>query len=251
MRRDGDYLFVSAGICAVLALCIWLLFAGYAMTALCFLGLSVCLFLYGLMRRFPSRLSKRLAILLTLFLALGVGCFLSAEIPILADARSDPDTDADYAVVFGAHVVGSVPSVSLADRLSGALQWAEAHPGGKLIVSGGCGKGESMSEAQAMFDWLTAQGVDPERILLEDRSENSYQNLLYSLEVLRQDGGDPAGRVALISSEYHLNRLCYIAERLGCQPVKVAADTRWVTLEANYAVREAFALWKCRLLGIE
>lgn len=86
---------------------------------------------------------------------------------------------------------------------------------------------------------------------METLSTSSYENLLYSLRVIAELGGDPGGRVAICSTEYHLCRLCYMARELGIEPVRAAARSTHPALRLNYAVREAFALWKCWLFGIE
>ena len=97
-----------------------------------------------------------------------------------------------------------------------------------------------------MVDWLTARGVDPARLILEDQARNSYENIANSLALL---GPDP-GRVAILSSEYHLHRLGYMAEKLGCQPVLIAAKTSIFPLFVNYAIREAFAMWRLWVFGM-
>ena len=97
-----------------------------------------------------------------------------------------------------------------------------------------------------MVDWLTARGVDPARLILEDQARDSFENIQNSLALL---GPDP-GRVAILSSEYHLHRLGYMAEKMGCEPVLVAAKTSIFPLFVNYAVREAFAMWELWVFGM-
>ncbi len=250
MKRGGGLL-LAAGVSLLPAAFFWLVPAGYNMTALCFLGLALILAACGLLRRWGSKTAKALGIALSCLLAAGLALFLLLEIPILADMPSDEDTSADYAVVFGAAVYGKTPSLSLRERMEAALSWLEEHPEGKAVVSGGQGPREDITEAQAMFVWLTAHGVAPDRILLEERATSSYENIAFSLAVIAADGGDPTGRVALVSSEYHLHRLRYMGRALGFEPVGVAAHTGHISLAANYAVREAFAMAKCRIFGIE
>lgn len=250
MRR-GRGLFIAGGACAALALIVRLVLVGYGMTALCLLALALCLVFFGLMRRWGTRTAGVLSVLAGLFLAAAAGLFLWQDVPVFAQARSDGDTAADHAIVFGAAVHGDVPSLALTERLDAALAWQEAHPGARLVVSGGQGPGEDVAEAELMADWLVSHGVARERILIEDRAEDSWQNLTYSLALIERDGGVPPGRVALISSEYHLCRLRYYADALGCDAVCVAAHTTHPSMMVNYAVREGFALWKCRLFGIE
>lgn len=244
----GRTLFIAGGACLALALSVWLIPVGYGATALCLAGLGACFLFFGLVRR---RRAKRLGAAGAAVLGIGLCLFLAAEIPVLRDARSDADTSADYLIVFGAGINGEEPSVSLADRLESALVWLEENPSGVAVVSGCQGADEVTSEARVMYRWLTERGVAPERVLLEERAENSYENIVYSLKIIARNGGEPAGRVALLSSEYHLHRLRYMAERLGCDPVCVAAPTRYATLRVNYCIREAFAMWKCWVFGME
>ncbi len=249
LTRTQKWLYIAAAVCLVLSVLIEFIPVGYGMTALVFLALAVWLALYALFSRPDSRAGLVMRRLLALGVALGFPLFLAAEIPVLRDARSAQDTAAPYLIVCGAGVNGSTPSRSMTDRLHRALEWLDENPDGAAVLSGGQGTGEDLSEAQAMYNWLLDQGTDPDRLLLEDRSASSYENLQNSLAVIAANGGDPAGRVAVLSSEYHLHRLGWMAKRLGCEPVLVAARTTKVTLFVNYAIREAFAMWKLWVFG--
>ena len=232
---------VSAGISALFAFAL----VGYRMMALAFLGLAAVLALFGALSGRHTAAARRMRVTMIVILLIGAGCFLAAEIPVLLDCRSAADTAAPHLIVCGAGVHGSVPSRSLTDRLRAALDWLQANPDADAVLSGCQGPGEDLSEAQAMFDWLAERGVDPARLILEDRATDSYENIQYSLALL---GPDP-GRVAILSSEYHLHRLGYMAEKLGCEPVPVAARTSNPVMFLNYAVREAFAMWKLWVFG--
>ncbi len=241
MRRG---LLIASGVCLVLSGCTEIFLIGYGMTALVFLFLACCFAFFGLLYHrdgLAARTARRVVIVV---LVIGAILFLAAEIPILQDSRSDADTDADYLIVMGAGVNGSVPSQSLEDRLEAALLWLQDHPDAKAVLSGGQGSKEDDTEAQVMYIWLTEQGIDPDRLLLEDQASNTYENLEYSLEIIAEDGGDASGTVAMLSSEYHIHRVRYIAQSLGCDPVCVAAPTSIVALRINYTIREAFAMWK-------
>lgn len=246
MRRA---LLLSAAGCVLLAALTKFLLVGYGMTALCFLGLAAILAFYGLLYRRKSRTAVFLRVLASVLLIAGFSLLIVTEIPIVRDARGDTNADADYLIVAGAAVHGVTPSLSMRERTDAALVWLNEHPDGIAIVSGGQGKGEDITEAQAMFDLLTAQGISPERILMESESSSSYENLLFSLRLLRESGGDMTARIAVCSSEYHLHRLSYIAEELGFTPVLVPAETRHISLRVNYFLREAAAMWKYHLLG--
>lgn len=248
MKRGGG-LFIASLVCLALAAVLRFCFVGYGFSALCMCGLSLALAFYGCMAGWNTRAAKILSVLGAALLSAGLVLFSLAEVPVWRDSVSDENTDAPYIIVFGAAVHGTVPSLSLTERMEAALSWLAAHPDAVAILSGGQGGGEEIPEAEAMYIWLTEHGVAPDRLLTETLSSNSYENLLFSLRVIEDHGGDPGGRVALCSSEYHLYRLRLIAETLGCEPVGVAAKTGYFFLRLNYAVREAFAVWRIWLLG--
>ena len=250
MKR-GRIHFIAGGICLLLALFLRFAFVGYRFSALCLCGVAAVLFFYGLMAIWHTKAARIIGAAAGLVLIALLGLFFGAEIPVLHDAHSDTNTEADYIIVMGAAVHGDRPSLSMIERTDAALQWLSQHPDGTAVVSGGQGRGENMTEARAMADWLIARGVSPDRILLEDAATSSYENILFSLRIIEENGGDITGRIALCSSEYHMHRLRYIGSELGFQPVMVAGQTGHVSLRINYFLREAAAMWKCRLFGIE
>lgn len=242
--------YIAAGIFFLLGIFFEFCMIGYLMSALVCWALALWLALYAMLSRRNTAMTRRLRLALVLFVTVGFPFFLAAEIPVLLDARSDSDTSAPWLIVCGAGVNGSVPSRSMTDRLAEAMDWLEANPDGTAILSGCQGPGEDLSEAQAMYDYLTEKGVDPTRLLREDKARNSRENIENSLDIIAARGGDPTGRVAILSSEYHLHRLGYMGKKLGCQPVLVAARTTRFSLFVNYAIREAFAMWKVWVFGI-
>ena len=209
----------------------------------CVAAVGVLVFLFP---RVPVWLRRVLGALTVLALA----AFAVLELPILRDARTDPNPEADYIIVLGAQVRGTQPSWSMHDRLTAALDYLNAYPESKAVVSGGQGPDEGCSEAEAMQTWLLAQGVAPERILLEDQSETTRENLTYSFNVIRSWGGDPAEGVGVVTSEYHLHRAKLMAEALGAKPIGVAAKTELVIMRVNYFIREAVAAAYMRVAGV-
>lgn len=247
LTKAQRILFSLAAVCLVLGAVFGFCLVGYLMTALVFWGLAACFAFYGVLAPKKTAAARWWRRGMSALLAVGLVLFLAAEIPVLADCRSDADTSAPHLIVCGAGVNGSIPSLSLTDRLDQALVWLEANPGSDAILSGSQGPGEDLSEAQAMFDWLTARGVDPARLILEEQAGSSYENIANSLALISPAETNP--RVAILSGEYHLHRLGCMARKLGCEPVLVAARTTKPSLFINYAVREAFAMWKLWIFG--
>jgi uncharacterized SAM-binding protein YcdF (DUF218 family) len=196
--------------------------------------------------RFFGRVLRKI---LTVLLAVGVIYFIIVEIPIVASARTDPDPEAQYVIVLGAGVNGKDPSLSLLNRLEAALAYLNKYPESKAIVSGGQGEGESITEAECMYQWLTKNGVAPDRVIKEDRAESTEENYKYSFEIIRSRGDDPADGVAVISSEYHLYRAKLLAARQGVDVKLVAAKTSYPILMTNYFIREAFAVTYLHVFG--
>ena len=234
-----------------LVLALLLVLAGAATAALspakyiglCLAALGALVFLFP---RLPGWGRWTLGVLTVLALA----AFVILEIPILRASRTDPNPEADYLIVLGAKVNGTQPSYALYDRLCAAQDYLSRYPNAVAVVSGGQGADEDVSEARAMCDWLVARGVDPERILLEDQSETTRENLTNSFNVIRSWGGDPARGVAIVTSEYHLYRARLMAEALGAKPIGVAAKTALLPMRINYFIREAFAAAYMRVAGV-
>ncbi len=182
-------------------------------------------------------------------LVVGVAAFCVIEAPIVSEARTDAPDDVEYLVVLGAGLHGDVPSLSLTDRLNGALDWLETHPDCVAVVSGGQGPGETMTEGEAMQVWLEAKGIAAGRIIVENRATSTWENLENSFALIRERGGDPDGNTAIVTSEYHLYRAKAMAAKLGVECYGVAAHTSWPTLMLNYFIREGFAVTYYKLTG--
>ena len=148
-------------------------------------------------------------------------------------------------VVLGAQMKTSGPSKALKYRLDEAVRYLEANPDTKVIVSGGQGPDEPMSEAQGMYDYLVNAGIAPDRILLEDQSKNTFQNLTFSAEYL-----DPSNDlVGVVSNNFHIFRATKIAQKAGYQNVYGIAAKGEPFLQCNNMMREFLGVVKDFLVG--
>lgn len=150
----------------------------------------------------------------------------------------------EYAIILGAKVNGEIPSLSLQYRLDAALDYAKEYPHVRLVLSGGQGTGEYISEAEAMRRYLVENGIDEKRLLLESASTSTYENILYSKELLPST----VQAVTIITSDYHLERSKIIARSLDLQSDVVAAKTPKV-VEQKLKIRERLALIKTAVVG--
>ena len=134
--------------------------------------------------------------------------------------------------------------VLLRQRLDAAVHYLNTNPDTDCIVTGGKGNGENLSEAQCMYNYLTAAGIDPSRITMEDQATSTMENLRYSMEYL-----EPNAEIAIVSNEFHLYRAGQMAQSLGLEPHLIPASTEYPLLLASYSLREILAVWKYKLLG--
>lgn len=174
--------------------------------------------------------------------AVGLIYLAIVEVPIIKASGGSGDAEYDYIIVLGAAVHGDTPSLSLIERMSAARDYMLSHPGTIAIVSGGQGNNENLSEAQAMFNWLTGEGVEPERIIMEDKATSTLENLEFGFELIRSHGGDPAVGVAVVTSEYHIYRAKLLAASLGAEVGGIAGHTTYFPVMVNYFIREAFGV---------
>ena len=193
-----------------------------------------------LMHRFLPTVLWRIVVVLV---CIGLCYFCFVESFIIKNARTDRDAGRDYLIVLGAAVYKDQPSLTLIRRLEGAKDYLETYPDSVAILSGGMGPGETVTEAQAMYDWLVGQGVAPDRLLLEPKSTSTEENLSNSFAIIRERGDEPQGRVAIVSSAYHLYRAKLLASAQGVNDAAgVAAPWGYFFVMLNYFIRETFGV---------
>ncbi|WP_199173639.1 YdcF family protein [Sporosarcina sp. P3] len=144
----------------------------------------------------------------------------------------------EYAIILGAKVNGEIPSLSLRYRLESAVEYATQYPHVQLVLSGGQGKDEDISEAEAMYRYLQEHGIAKERLVFEDQSTSTYENLQFSQSMIPEVEG-----VTIISSDYHLARARFLARQLGWESDVVVAKTP-ESVKAKVGLRERLALLK-------
>ena len=151
---------------------------------------------------------------LLVLVILGLLAFGALEVYIGLHSRDRMAGDPQVMVIFGCQVRRDGPSILLRDRLDTALDYLEDHPDIRIVVTGGKGDDEHMSEAQAMYDYLTAHGVDGERIWMEDQSRNTWQNINNTFALMEGEGWDLTDDVLLVSSGFHLARIEMLWDRV-------------------------------------
>ena len=243
---------LACAVLGVLAFFLKFMVPGYSFSALVCLLLIALILFYTLMPlvglKFP-RFAKIFTRICTVCLIIGLIVVGITEVLIVKASFGDPKEQVQYMVVLGAKVRNDGPSVSLWDRIYGARDYLEEHPEVIAIVSGGQGADEPMTEAQAMYDELIALGIDPDRVWLEERATSTWENLNFSLDLIREKTGQRPDKLGVLSSEYHLFRASLFADACGVEFVGIPARTTKISLRINYFMREVAGVWHYLLLG--
>jgi len=145
---------------------------------------------------------------------------------------------ADVGIVLGAAVWGERPSPGLSERLDYAYWLYHQGYVKALLVSGGLGEGKKVTEAQAMRTYLLEKGVPADAILIEDKARSTYENLLFSQQVMEKAHMKNA---LIISHDYHLARAKKMADSLQL-PATVAGVQSHVLYTPYHKMREVLAL---------
>lgn len=129
----------------------------------------------------------------------------------------------DAIIVLGSGIFGETVPPLLKGRINKGIELLNKNPGAVLILSGGQGKGEDIPESVAMGRYAISQGVDPGRILLEQNSLNTEQNLLYSSELFPEN----TKRIAIVTTNYHVFRALLLAKSLKIPAKGFGSGTKW------------------------
>lgn len=243
---------VGIALCSLLALFLNFCMVGYSfsvLVCLCIIGIIlVYKGLHRLGRKYP-RDAHTLKRVFTLLLCVGLLVVGITEAVIIDASFGDPKEHCDYMVVLGAGVHGDEPSLSLRNRIDAAYGYLTAHPDVTAILSGGQGEGENLTEAQCMFDHLTAMGIGESRLWMEDKATSTWENLNFSLDMIEEKTGSRPETLGVLSSEYHLFRASLFADACGVEFVGIPARTTKISLRVNYFMREVAGVWHYLLLG--
>jgi uncharacterized SAM-binding protein YcdF (DUF218 family) len=149
-------------------------------------------------------------------------------------------------VVLGCKVKNGEPSLMLRRRLDAACRYLTDHPDVPVIVCGGQGEDESISEAQCMYDYLVANGIAAERIYQDSTSVSTRENLQNAKEISEENGW--GSEITIVTDGYHQFRASMIAKSLSLEAYAVSAYTSWYLLP-TYWVREWLGICYQAVLG--
>lgn len=152
----------------------------------------------------------------------------------------------DAVIVLGAAIHGDQVSRSLAHRLDKTVEYSEKNPNSIIVVSGGQGPQEAVTEASAMETYLVGKGISKERIIKEEKATSTYENFKYSREQLDSHFSGSYTCV-YVTNDFHLYRSGCNAKLAGIQAKGLGAYTDWYNVPASY-LRESLATIKFWIL---
>ena len=208
----------------------------------------IALFTRKLLIKLILKLPKFIKIAALAIICAGVASFIIVESIIISnmfDNSAAIENEADYVIVPGCQVVGIYLSVPLIRRVNTAVDYLNKHPNTKVIVTGGQGPGENITEAEAMRRYLTEKQIDKDRILMEDKARNTKQNFQFSNELYDLT----EKKIVIVTTDYHIFRSKAIAKKLGCKNILTLPSKSQKEVLPMYLFREYFAVVLYALTG--
>ena len=200
--------------------------------------LGAVLLVYGI---FFGRLPFRKVISSLLAFGLAVIVAFSSFLAIYG-RNDDAEYNEETVIVLGCGIRGERVSIGLAKRLNKAYEYHLQNPEAVIIVSGGQGPQEDISEALAMKRYLINKGVPEDKIIMEDKSTSTIENFRFSHEIMKEKGFSDSS-VVFVTNGYHVYRAASYAKAEGLTVKHLGTDIIWYTIPMNY-MREMLAVLK-------
>lgn len=196
---------------------------------------------------FQTPIGRWAKTILIILYAAAMVFFLIMGTILSSSASKKAEYNRDVLIVLGCAVRGDRVSLTLKYRLDAALEYLAHSPDTHVIVSGGKGDGENLSEAQAMKDYLTSHGIDPSLITMEDKSTSTWENFKFTREIM--DERFPDASAAFVTTAFHVYRAGRVAIMNGIEAEGYAAKDVWYAAPNNY-MRESIAITLYKIQGL-
>ena len=192
-------------------------------------------------QKYPDRMPMWIPVSMVTLCASGSLVVLTVLILIFGRIPAAAEPDLDYVIVLGASVKP--------EGVSRTAEYAKQNPSTMLILSGGQGADEPCTEASAMRQYLAEKGVSPERMILEEQSQSTTENIAYSRLLLKEKAENGKQEVGILTSNFHLLRARLIAAKQGMENIRGIAAESDKILFAHFCFRDSLAILKDRLMG--
>ena len=206
----------------------------------------IALIFFNKIKAIILKVPKIIKIISVVIISIGFASYVIVNVLIISGMNGKPASGkTDYAIVLGCQVVGYYASVPLIRRVYTAIDYLTKNPDVKVIVSGGQGPREYITEAEAMRRLLTERNIEADRILIENRAANTVHNFKYSDELFNLANKN----IVVVTTDYHMFRALAVAKKLGYQNVSGIASKSQITVLPIYLFREYFAVVWYALTG--
>jgi uncharacterized SAM-binding protein YcdF (DUF218 family) len=219
MKKRGN-IYLALGILCEVYFIGTIIFGGRVTFAEFYLGLGVLLIAMGLFNinnngEYTLLRPGKLKTAIKMCFFIGLASFVVIEGCIIGSAVSKHKDKSDYLMILGAGLRGEVPSTALYQRLYASLEYIEINPDVKVVVSGGKGSGESITEAEAMKRFLVNHGVASDQIIKEEKSTDTLGNMKFTAEVLKKLDKNKNIEITIVTNNFHVFRAKFLAQRQG------------------------------------
>lgn len=234
-------------ICCIYCLCIGI-FIGHGTNFYliwCVCGLLLIAIAFMIKNKIIYILPGRIKITINVMISMGILLFAIVSGCILSGFDDDTDEKLDYLIVLGAQIKPNGPSKVLQMRLDKAYDYLIEHEETFVIVSGGKGSDEPDTEAEGMYQYLIKRGIDPGRIIKEDKSCNTLENIAFSSAYVDRK----KDKVGIVSNNFHIFRAVMLAKHAGFENVAGIAAPSEAVLLPNNILREFFGVLKDLVMG--
>lgn len=175
----------------------------------------------------------------------GMALFVIVEGCIISRFHDRGKEDLEYIIVLGAQMKPAGPSAVLKFRLDTAYDYLMENENTICIVSGGQGSNEPCSEAEGMHQYLVDRGIGPERLIMEDQSTDTSENIANSMALI----GRKDVSVGIVTNNFHVFRGVHLAKGAGIEDVCGIAAPSNIYFQLNNMVREFFGIMKDLVCG--
>lgn len=211
---------------------------------------GLCTFIYGLLLYFSrsnyksiSTISNILRIAALVLVVLFILSMIVIQYKIFSSIDSKLN-ECDYALVLGGGIRGKEPTLALKYRLDKAIEYLNKYTECKAVLCGGIGAKTKISEASVMQNYMLKNGISSDRLLLEEKSADTTQNIRFAKEIINDINENDDLRVAIITSDFHIYRAEMIARKAGFTNVfGISAKTPDVPfMKLSLHLREYFSI---------
>lgn len=205
------------------------------------IALGIILILIAVFKKLIKKLLiyplfKLLSVISCILFVLGI---ISSSLLFMYGKADTVTYEEEYLIVLGCGLDGNQPSESLKTRLDKTIEYYGQNKNCKIIVTGGQGAGETITEAEAMYIYLTNNGINPDCIIQETAATSTAENFEFSNKLL--DGNLQNSSVVFITNDFHIFRAASLAKLEGISPNHLSSPTPWHSVIPAY-LRENLAL---------